>query len=98
VFSQFTDQALSTDSYHASISQALINTASEWCNSFDKKLMAFAIDNGFNIVKALESMNVLQLSCGGPGCSESFTNASSLCTTCNVQKTDCPLSLVPCRQ
>ena len=36
--------------------------AKEWCN---KQVVAFTTDSGSNIVKALEEMNVLRLSCVG---------------------------------
>ena len=44
---------------YATISQALTAAASDWCINFEKQLVAFTTDSGSNIVKALESMNVL---------------------------------------
>ena len=50
---------------HATISQALTTAANDWCINFDKQLVAFTTDSGSNVVKALDSMNVLRLACAG---------------------------------
>ena len=50
---------------HATISQTLTAATSDWCINFDKQLVALTTDSGSNIVKALESMNVLRLACAG---------------------------------
>ena len=50
---------------HTTISQALITAANDWCISLDKQIVAFTTDSGSNVVKALESMNVLRLACAG---------------------------------
>ena len=50
---------------HATILQALTAAANNWCINFDKQLVAFTTDSGSNIVKALDSMNVLWLACTG---------------------------------
>ena len=47
------------------ISQALITAGNDWCTSLDKQVVAFITDSGSNVVKALESMNVLRLACAG---------------------------------
>ena len=36
---------------HATILQSLTAAANDWCNSFNKQLVAFTTDNGSNVVK-----------------------------------------------
>ena len=50
---------------NATIAQALHTAAKGWCISFDKQLVAFTTDSVSNIVKALEDMDVLRLTCAG---------------------------------
>ena len=44
---------------YATILQSLTAAANDWCNNFNKQLVAFTTDSGSNVVKALDSMSVL---------------------------------------